>query len=68
MPPLVNTEFTREKGGQDGIQVAKVADRLVESLEKGEYEIHIGLTAYFYKLHLSSPSEAFKALNEMRKY
>lgn len=63
-PPLVNTEFSQEIGGSKGIPPKEVADELLSSLEKDNYDIHVGNTAGFYQLYLSSPAEAFAAMNQ----
>jgi uncharacterized oxidoreductase len=67
MPPLVNTEFSKPIGGSTGIPPRIVAEEFYEALQKDEYEIHVGQTAQFYQLFLSSPSEALKAMNSRRK-
>jgi uncharacterized oxidoreductase len=66
MPPLVNTEFSVEIGGANGIPPALVAEGLIEGLKNDDYELHIGGTADLYKLFLSSPQEALNALNQDR--
>jgi len=63
MPPLVNTEFSKEIGGQNGISPEAVAQDLVGALKNNHYEIHVGRTADIYKLFLSSPAAAFEAMN-----
>jgi uncharacterized oxidoreductase len=67
MPPLVNTEFSKSIGGENGISPEQVALDLKKGLENETYEIHVGATADFYKLYLSSPEEALKAINANRK-
>jgi uncharacterized oxidoreductase len=67
MPPLVNTEFSSEIGGENGIPPEVVAQGLIDGFEKDEYELHIGNTADLYKLYLSSPEEALKTLNQGRE-
>ena len=67
MPPLVNTEFSKEIGGSRGISPNLVAEDLYKALQNDEYEIHVGQTAQFYQLFLSSPSEALKAMKSQRK-
>ena len=67
MPPLVDTEFSAEIGGQNGIAPSVVAETLVEALEKDEYEIHVGRTKDIYQLYLSSPEQAFQAINANRE-
>jgi uncharacterized oxidoreductase len=63
MPPLVNTDFSQEIGGENGIPPSQVAYELFEALENDAYEIHVGQTADLYRLFLSSPAEAFKTMN-----
>jgi uncharacterized oxidoreductase len=60
MPPLVNTEFSKEIGGENGIPPSEVADDLLNAFEKDEYEIHVGNTAHVYSL---SPVDAFNMVN-----
>lgn len=65
MPPLVNTEFSKEIGGeQHGMPANEVAKSLVESLENDNYEIYVGQTAEFRQFFFSSPSEAFEMMNQ----
>lgn len=63
MPPLVNTSFSAEIGGEKGIPPAQVAQDLWTSLEKNEYQIHVGQTADIYSLLKISPLAAFNAMN-----
>jgi uncharacterized oxidoreductase len=63
MPPLVDTELSKEIGGANGISPTVVASELFSALEKNEYEIHVGNTAHLYKAFLSSPAEALKMMN-----
>lgn len=63
MPPLVNTDFSQAIGGSKGISPAVVAQDLLDAIAKNEYEIHVGGTAEFYKLYLSSPADALVAIN-----
>jgi uncharacterized oxidoreductase len=67
MPPLVDTEFSAGIGGHNGIAPSVVAEALVEALEKDEYEIHVGQTKDIYQLYLSSPEQAFQAMNTVRE-
>jgi len=64
MPPLVDTEFSQEIGGSNGIPPHEVATSLLEALENDTYEIHTCNTADLYKVFLSSPQEAFNMLNQ----
>ncbi|MCW3465109.1 SDR family oxidoreductase [Chitinophaga nivalis] len=63
MPPLVNTDFSREIGGSKGIPPEAVADALLEALGQDIYEIHVGATAQLYELLRTSPADALRAMN-----
>jgi uncharacterized oxidoreductase len=63
MPPLVDTEFSRPIGGQNGISPKIVAEEFYKALQNDHYEIHVGQTADLYRLFLSSPSDALKAMH-----
>lgn len=63
MPPLVNTDFSQEIGGVNGISPKVVAEDLVHALENNIYEIHVGRTANIYELFHSSPADALLAMN-----
>lgn len=65
-PPLVNTEFSKEIGGQNGIEPTQVADELVAGLKNDEFEIRVGDTAKIYELFLSSPADALNVMNANR--
>ena len=65
MPPLVATEFSAGIGGlENGMPSINVAQEEIDGIEKDVYEIHVGGTAAFRKLFLSSPKEAFAVLNQ----
>lgn len=64
LPSMVNTEFSKEIGGEQGINANEVAESLIIALEKEEYEIQVGQTSDFRKYYLSSPTEAFAMMNQ----
>ena len=66
MPPLVNTDLSKEIGGSGGIPPAQVAEALLDALARDEYEIHVGATGDIYRLYLTSPEKALEALNAGR--
>lgn len=49
-PPLVNTEFSAEIGGANGIAPSEVADELFAALEKNQFEIPVGDTKKIHEL------------------
>lgn len=63
MPPLVNTDFSQEIGGENGIPPSVVANDLLQALQNDTYEIHVGATADIYNLQRSAPEAAFQAMN-----
>lgn len=63
MPPLVNTEFSKEIGGEHGIHPSVVAQDLFRALETDTYEVRVGQTEDIYQLYRSSPAEALVAMN-----
>lgn len=63
MPPLVDTAFSAEIGGANGIKPGVVAADLLAAMREDHYEIHIGDTKNIYQLYLQSPQEAIKAMN-----
>jgi uncharacterized oxidoreductase len=64
MPPLVNTEFSTEIGGANGIPPQQVAEELLAGLRNGDDEIRVGQTAQFYEFSRASPAEAFAMMNQ----
>lgn len=66
MPPLVNTDFSKVIGGENGIPPAEVAEALLQGLETDTYEIHVAGTADLYRLFLNSPQQALEVMNASR--
>lgn len=60
MPPLVNTDFSKDIGGENEILPSQVAEDLVNAFENDSYEIHVGNTAHIAGL---SQVDAFNAIN-----
>lgn len=48
-PPLVNTEFSAEIGGANGIPPQEVADELFLALKNNQYDVPVGDTKQFFK-------------------
>lgn len=62
-PPLVNTEFSKPIGGENGIPPEEVARELFAGLASDTYEIRVGMTEQLYRLSLSAPEQAFAAMH-----
>mgnify|MGYP006949470604 FL=1 len=58
-PPLVNTEFSAEIGGGNGIPPSEVADELFIALEKDQFDVPVGET----KKYAAVIQEAMSKLN-----
>ncbi|WP_238387229.1 SDR family NAD(P)-dependent oxidoreductase [Sphingobacterium olei] len=54
-PPLVNTDFSAEIGGANGIPPSEVADELLAALDKNQFEVPVGET----KIYAAATQEAF---------
>lgn len=67
MPPLVDTEFSKEIGGHNGIKPSVVADKLLTALANDEFEVRVGDTAKIYELFRQSPVDALNVMNANRK-
>jgi len=67
MPPLVDTEFSKEIGGHNGIKPSVVADEFLAALANDEFEIRVGDTAQIYELFRQSPVDALNVMNADRK-
>jgi len=67
MPPLVNTEFSAEIGGENGIKPAEVANALLEGMKNNIYEMRVGLSQTIYDLFLKSPQEALDVMNGIKE-
>jgi uncharacterized oxidoreductase len=65
MPPLVNTEFSKEIGGEaNGMPSSAVAQALIDGVENDVFEIHVGQTKDFRDFFFANPKEAFETLNQ----
>lgn len=61
MPPLVNTEFSKEVGGENGIAPEVVASELLKGLEQNTFEILVGGTLAAYETYLDTVRESLEA-------
>jgi uncharacterized oxidoreductase len=66
LPPLVNTDFSKEIGGENGVAPSVVAQDLLNAFETDNYEVHVGQTADFYKGFYAGSENAVGALNQGR--
>lgn len=67
MPPLVNTDFSKEIGGENGISPVVVAEDLLNALATNTYEIRVGKTAELYSAFFNGSENAVAALNQGRE-
>ena len=64
MPPLVNTDFSKEIGGHNGISPIEVATGLINAIENEVYEIYIGDTENVYNDFFFGADGAFELFNK----
>ena len=65
MPPTVNTEFSKEIGGEEhGMPASEVAEGLIQGIEQDQYEIGVGLTIGFRNQFFATEEQAFQAINQ----
>jgi len=65
LPPTVNTEFSKEIGGEEhGMPANEVAEGLVQGLENDQYQIGVGLTVGFLQGFFPTEEQAFQAINQ----
>ena len=64
MPPMVNTDFSKDVGGKHGMSPVDVAQGLIDGIANDEFEIKIGQTTDFRKFYLTAPAEAFAMMNQ----
>ena len=50
IPPLVNTDFSKEIGGENGIPPKEVADELIAALEKKQWLVPVGMSKEFVSI------------------
>ncbi|UQB67150.1 SDR family oxidoreductase [Epilithonimonas zeae] len=60
LPPLVNTSFSTEIGGENGIPPKEVADELLIALEQNQFDVPVGQT----KVVLGAFQEALSKLSQ----
>lgn len=65
LPPTVNTEFSKEIGGEEhGMPASEVAEGLIKGIENNQYEIGVGLTIGFRDQFFTTEEQAFQAINQ----
>ena len=65
MPPTVNTEFSKEIGGEEhGIPASEVAEGLIQGIENDQYQIGVGITVGFLNNFFPTEEQAFQAINQ----
>lgn len=49
-PPIVNTDFSKNAGGENGIPPKEVADELIKAFENNQQEVPVGITKVLYQV------------------
>lgn len=63
MPSLVNTEATKDMGGENGMHPRMVAEAMLNGMIADEYEIYIGDTKAQRDAYFADPSKAIESFN-----
>jgi len=64
MPSLVDTEATKDMGGQHGMHPSVVATLTAKAIEADQYELYVGDTAAQRTAYLANPEEAIENFNK----
>jgi uncharacterized oxidoreductase len=64
IPPLVNTEFSKDNGGERGIPPEVVARETLNKIEDDVLEIRPGMTDEFYHMFFDGSENAIAALHQ----
>jgi len=65
MPPIVDTEFSKEISAPDRMAPARVAREILEGIESNKLEMHLGLTASLLALHKEDSFAAVATMNRL---
>lgn len=65
MPPLVDTEFSRELSSHDKMPPAKVALDVIEGIASDKLEMHLGATSSLFAMHKKDAFAALAAMNRL---
>lgn len=63
MPSLVNTEATKDMGGENGMQPSEVAETTLAGVAVDEYEIYVGDTGAQRAAYFADPVAAVQSFN-----
>jgi uncharacterized oxidoreductase len=64
MPSLVNTDATKDMGGENGIEPGEVAEVVYRGISNGQDEIYVGNTGKQREAYLSNPTAAISSFNK----
>lgn len=64
MPSLINTEATKDMGGENGLPPSVVAENIFQGITADTYEIYVGETARQYAEHFENPLSALEKFND----
>jgi uncharacterized oxidoreductase len=63
MPSLVNTDATKDMGGENGMHPRVVAEATLNGIQNNEYEIYVGDTGAQRAAYFADPTAAIQAFN-----
>lgn len=62
-PPLVNTDFSKDAGGSNGLSPEEVAEEMFKAFSDDRFEVYVGLAAELHSLYFSNNAKGFLFLN-----
>ncbi|CEJ68144.1 putative oxidoreductase [Chryseobacterium oranimense G311] len=63
MPSLVNTEATKNMGGENGMHPSVVAESIFNGIKNDSYEIYVGDTAEQRNAYFENPAQSLETFN-----
>ncbi|HTI94141.1 MAG TPA: SDR family NAD(P)-dependent oxidoreductase [Puia sp.] len=67
LPPLVNTDLSKDNGGERGIAPEEVANDLLTGFENDKFEVRVSVTEGFYQTFFGNSTNAIVALYKAEK-
>lgn len=63
LPPLVNTDFSKNAGGSKGLLPEVVAEDMYKAFADDRFEVYVGAAEEFHKLYFADNTKGFLAIN-----
>jgi uncharacterized oxidoreductase len=67
MPPVVDTDFSKDIPGSNRMAPSAVAEDIIKGIESDDFELPIGATRSVFAMHKQDPMAALEMLNRIQK-